>query len=285
MKRCSYCGKEYPDEAVACAIDGEPLTSSGLVPDSVSESPAAPSVPSVTQYTPAPPQPRSWTDRQVRIFELLLVCVIAFGSSILGSILFLAGLTPSRSGPDATRAISIVTEAGALALVWYVLMRRGKSFRDLGFSWAVKDVGISLVLWIGAYMAYCVTYYAAYFIGFAPSTLKSSTAMDQAIFGTVPVVTLLFQFVNPFYEELIVRAYVMTEVKTLTGNLAKAVLFSVTIQTSYHLYLGLPRAIADGAIFLVFSIYYAKTNRITPVILAHLYADVWATVWYLNRHG
>ncbi len=25
MKKCPYCGKEYPDEALACAIDGEPL--------------------------------------------------------------------------------------------------------------------------------------------------------------------------------------------------------------------------------------------------------------------
>jgi hypothetical protein len=25
MKHCTYCGKEYPDEAEACQIDGEPL--------------------------------------------------------------------------------------------------------------------------------------------------------------------------------------------------------------------------------------------------------------------
>ena len=25
MKQCIYCGKEYPDEASVCAIDGEPL--------------------------------------------------------------------------------------------------------------------------------------------------------------------------------------------------------------------------------------------------------------------
>jgi hypothetical protein len=25
MKRCSYCGKEYPDEASVCAVDGQPL--------------------------------------------------------------------------------------------------------------------------------------------------------------------------------------------------------------------------------------------------------------------
>jgi hypothetical protein len=25
MKKCSYCGKEYPDDATVCAIDGQPL--------------------------------------------------------------------------------------------------------------------------------------------------------------------------------------------------------------------------------------------------------------------
>jgi hypothetical protein len=25
MKKCTYCGKEYPDEVIRCAIDGEPV--------------------------------------------------------------------------------------------------------------------------------------------------------------------------------------------------------------------------------------------------------------------
>ena len=25
MKKCTYCGKEYPDEATSCSIDGQPL--------------------------------------------------------------------------------------------------------------------------------------------------------------------------------------------------------------------------------------------------------------------
>jgi hypothetical protein len=27
MKKCAYCGREYPDEASVCALDREPLTS------------------------------------------------------------------------------------------------------------------------------------------------------------------------------------------------------------------------------------------------------------------
>lgn len=29
MKKCTYCGKEYLDEATVCAIDGEPLARIG----------------------------------------------------------------------------------------------------------------------------------------------------------------------------------------------------------------------------------------------------------------
>ena len=35
MKKCTYCGKEYPDEATVCAIDHEPL---------VAKTPPAPEV-------------------------------------------------------------------------------------------------------------------------------------------------------------------------------------------------------------------------------------------------
>jgi len=44
MKQCTYCGKEYPDETVACEIDGQPvrtivpspdIASTGLPPKTV----------------------------------------------------------------------------------------------------------------------------------------------------------------------------------------------------------------------------------------------------------
>ena len=109
--------------------------------------------------------------------------------------------------------------------------------------------------------------------------------VGQYLFGSgIFFTTILFQFINPFFEELIVRAYLMTEVRRLTNSVTKAVLISTVLQASYHFYQGGPAAIAHGAEFLILAIYYAKTNRITPIILAHLYADVGGTLEYWLRY-
>jgi len=52
------------------------------------------------------------------------------------------------------------------------------------------------------------------------------------------VVVIPFSLLNPFFEELIVRAYLMTEIMDLTGSAMLAIATSVLLQASYHLYYG-----------------------------------------------
>src|SRR5438876_8427813 len=66
---------------------------------------------------------------------------------------------------------------------------------------------------------------------------------------------IVFFLINPWYEELIARAYLMTESFFLLGEKDAAVLLSVILQTSYHLYQGIPAALSIASIFLVFSLY------------------------------
>ncbi len=87
-----------------------------------------------------------------------------------------------------------------------------------------------------------------------------------------------YSLLNPFFEELIVRAYLMTEVRALTGSWMLATALSVVVQFSYHLYYGWEGAIALSFLFLVFSIYYARTQRATPIIVAHGIFDIWGLV-------
>jgi len=89
-------------------------------------------------------------------------------------------------------------------------------------------------------------------------------------------ILLVFGIINPIKEELIVRAYLLSEVRLLSGRLWLAVAVSVAVQTSYHLYQGIWAAVSHLALFLVFSLYYARTRDILPVVLAHLYFDLLA---------
>lgn len=77
-------------------------------------------------------------------------------------------------------------------------------------------------------------------------------------------------------EELIVRAYLMTEVADLTGHMGLAVLASVGFQTLCHLYQGTSAALANAGAFFVAAVFYASTRRATPLIVAHALHNFWA---------
>jgi membrane protease YdiL (CAAX protease family) len=289
MKKCACCGKEYVDEAIRCLIDGE------LLVGDASEPLATPAEISATDSTPSPrpsppgeanPTPGSaWTDRQQRLFELALVCLIAFGGSILSSAYRLSNtpLPDSVASPGAMSWVNTLLHEGAcIGLLWYVLMRRSRTFSDLGLSWVKSDFGYSILIYIAGTVGFYTVYAVITSTGFATVGAPASIArVAHHLFGRgITFATMLVQFLNPFYEELIVRAYVMTEMKQLTHSVWKPIVLSTLLQMSYHFYQGAPMAFSSGAMFLVFSIYFSRTNRIAPVILAHLYSDVGATVLY-----
>jgi len=295
MKKCAHCGKEYVDEVVRCSIDGELLAGDEAEPSPVpaeiaaTASPAPPPASLSSEANPIPGE--TLTDRETRIFEVVLVCVVAFGGSILLSTYRFANLNSANTGSSLGAlawANSLIHEGACLALLWYVLMRRSRAFSDIGFSWAKKDFGLSILLYIGATVAYFAVHN---FIGSTglSSANQSATGARVANYlfgGGIAFATILVQFLNPFYEELIVRAYLMTELKLLTNSVSKPIIISTLFQMSYHFYQGAPMAFGEGASFLIFSIYYSKTNRITPIILAHLYSDVGGTLWYvLQQHA
>jgi membrane protease YdiL (CAAX protease family) len=283
MKKCPYCSTEYADDAVRCPIEGELPSNPALAQTS------AP--PFIVPGTMAPqPRPVDLTNRQIQIIEVVLVCLVAFGSAIFSSAHSFYYGASGASGASGRSAFAWMLQAfrevSALGLLWYVLTRQKKSFADLALAWKPSDFGISIVLYIAGSLASQAVYSCLYYSGFTSTNREVASAhVGDILFGAgVPLAALLFQFLNPFFEELIVRAYLMTQVRLLTGSVAKAVVASTLLQTSYHLYQGVPSALGLGAIFLIFSIYYAKTNRIAPLILAHAYMDIFATLRYMITH-
>lgn len=158
----------------------------------------------------------------------------------------------------------------------YVLSRRKLGLRDLGLRWSRRDIVPSIVVTVLAAFAY-----------FGGALILQ--ALHYGLFGTIAqgpraarffaeptIAAVPFMLLNPFFEELIVRAYLMTEIKALTGSTATSILSSVVLQASYHLYYGWLGAFAIACLFSVLAVYYARSGRAVPIVLAHAAFDLYA---------
>jgi membrane protease YdiL (CAAX protease family) len=223
---------------------------------------------------------------RLRVAELILVTGLAFAGPIFAAIyrLITRRATQTADTVGAFVYYGLIDEVLVIALLAYVLFRQGRGLQSLGLRFRWPDIPISLLLAFASIVAYYIGY-ALLLRGRQPVAEQMGGRAGQT--GTyldagLTLGPILFVLLNPFFEELIARAYVMSEVKDLTGSGVLAVVISVALQTVYHLYQGVTVAIATGAGFLIFSLYYVRSRRITPVILAHLYLDALA-LWYTAR--
>jgi membrane protease YdiL (CAAX protease family) len=145
--------------------------------------------------------------------------------------------------------------------------------RDLGLRWSLGDLFSAVGVTVVSYVAYSVGYFLVHSLPdrFFPA---SQGVTFQEMFAHPSMMAIPYFLLNPFFEEIIVRAYLMSEVKDLTGSWILAAVTSILIQASYHIYYGWQGAIMLAFQFLVFAAYYARTRRATPVILAHGIFDI-----------
>ncbi len=162
-------------------------------------------------------------------------------------------------------------------MLGYVLLRRGLRIGDLGLRWSFKALGSGFRLWIVFIIAnvigpvFLTKLYFQIFATIAP------TRSSRDVFGHVPRMAIPFTLLNPFFEEQIVRAYLMTEVLELTGSGLLAVVGSTALQFSHHLYYGRVGAATICTGFLIFYLYYLRTRQATPIVAAHGMLDILTT--------
>ncbi len=238
----------------------------------------APASPGETVLAPAT-QPAHGQSLPQRLQNLGLVLWVSLPMPIAGSVYFLlGGIAPTAPMQQHFRLVgALITEVTSLTVLWYVMSRQGKTWKDLGWKLEFADIPRALGLLITAGVVtylllvpiqYSYRAYSGHFL--APKSL-------HPMFGFgVSFLSLAFICLNPFFEELIVRAYTMSEIMDVSRSRGLAVIVSVVAQMSYHLYQGLAGVLALTFVFTVFSIYYVRTRRIVPVILAHLCLDLFA---------
>lgn len=228
--------------------------------------------------------PTSLPARRLRLLELLLICAIAFGGNLIysfGAVVMGADLEANSGATNTLRGLdAVANQIIVLAALAYVLFRQGRGLADIGWKPEWKDIprslGLAVVAGLVTWVVEWLLFYGGYFLtGHVPQTQARNVGflLGGPSAGGMALL-LLYVLVNPWLEELVARAYVMTEVKALTGRTGAAVFVSVTLQACYHLYQGVFPALAYAALFLVFSHYYARSGRILPIILAHLYFDL-----------
>jgi membrane protease YdiL (CAAX protease family) len=226
----------------------------------------------------AQPEASSRAARQ-RWFELCLVLLVACGTAFLNALYIL------KNGPNAVPhmtydrwLVGIVQEVTALLLLGCVLSRRSLRFKDLGLRWSLGDVGVGLLVTGSSFAAYLVGLTVVHLFHYAMYGIPARGPSGSDFFAHPSVAAIPFSLLNPFFEELIVRAYLMTEVLDLTGSSTLAVALSVAVQFSYHLYYGWAGAISLSFQFLIFALYYARSRRALPIIVAHGFFDIYGLV-------
>jgi membrane protease YdiL (CAAX protease family) len=217
----------------------------------------------------------SVSDKRQRWLEVFLILVIALGNSFVASI-YLMGNTQSQPTQLTTlrSLFGVIHESVSILLLIYVLSRRRLRLRDLSLRWSIRGVGIGVLIAFLAGFAYIIAATCLQWIHHGLYGKYALGADARRFFANPSMAALPFIILNPFFEELIVRAYLMTEISELTGSALLAVMISVLVQTSYHLYYGLIGALSVAFMFLVFAAYYALSRRALTVVVAHELIDL-----------
>jgi len=177
----------------------------------------------------------------------------------------------------------LVHEFSALVLFYCFLKRQGRSLRDIGlsFHWTdvPKGVGLTVLAFIATYLCgFIIWIWSSYFNGHPPQVRDPQVVVG----GASAVLWFFYLLAAPVFEETLVRGYLMTELIQLSWPPWLAVMASFLLQGSYHLYYGFSGAMLVAAGFAVYSIYFAKSRRLMPVLLSHLLWDLYAS--YFPRH-
>ena len=99
------------------------------------------------------------------------------------------------------------------------------------------------------------------------------------LWWAVPVL-ILAAAESAILEEVIVVGYLMTRLRDLAYRTPVIIAVSAVLRGSYHLYQGFGAFLGNAVMGVVFALFFLRTKRVLPLILAHLLLDVFAFVGY-----
>lgn len=211
--------------------------------------------------------------------EFALVIVGAFGLLIAASLV--AVIKPAARAPmsDAYLASVLGYELMVMAVLLPFLRVRGWSFKRIGLRVTAVDtlIGFALAL------ANLLTFYAGYAL-VASLWPRAALAMSMPGFFSQNLslsAVIAVSIVNPIFEETFVCGYVISVLKE-RFDAWTGINVSVAIRLLYHLYQGAVATINVVPTGLILGIWYARTGRLWPVIVAHALWDFLPLLYYVR---
>jgi CAAX protease family protein len=215
--------------------------------------------------------------------EYSIVLVGALGYFCLGSLV--AVLFP-RATPPITQAHLVrllAYESIVLVVLWAFLRVRGWTPKRIGLKANTSDPFIGIGLAIADYAAYITVWWLAVSLGAHPN--YAGTYRELAVHGLALPTVIAASILNPIYEELFVCGYVVTVAKE-HNRITAGINISVAIRLLYHLYQGSVGVLGIIPSGLIFALWYARTGRLWPVVVAHALFDVTGLLQFVDweRH-
>jgi membrane protease YdiL (CAAX protease family) len=99
------------------------------------------------------------------------------------------------------------------------------------------------------------------------------------VWWAIPVL-VLSAVENAVLEEFVVVGYLLTRLRQLGWATATAIAASALLRGSYHLYQGFGAFIGNAVMGVVFALFFLRTRRLLPLIVAHTILDVVSFVGY-----
>jgi len=166
-----------------------------------------------------------------------------------------------------------------IGLFFYVLRANGERLADFTKPARWGDVPRTVGLLLASWLPYVLVMAALWL--WTPLLDRIPRPHNVELFRSrlsVPYLALLL--VNPFCEELWMRAFLQTRLGQLGWRAPLIVLTSASAQAGYHLYQGIAFVAAYAVVFAVLAVYYQRARRVWPVVGVHLIADLSAGIAY-----
>jgi membrane protease YdiL (CAAX protease family) len=99
------------------------------------------------------------------------------------------------------------------------------------------------------------------------------------VWWAIPVL-ILSAAQNAVLEEVVVVGYLITRLREAGWRLPAIIAASAVLRGSYHLYQGFGAFLGNAVMGVVFALFFVRTRRLLPLIVAHTLLDVVAFVGY-----